>query len=51
MFLTKTLVLRQCLNCGRYLGFGVWPWTGERFTVTHGLCRSCFDRLEEAAAD
>ena len=51
MFLSRTLVLRQCLNCRRYLGFGVWPWTGEPFTVTHGLCRSCFKRLEAAAAD
>ena len=51
MFLSRTLVLRQCLDCRRYLGFGVWPWTGERFTVAHGLCRSCFKRLEAAAAD
>jgi len=51
MVLGRTFVVRQCLNCGRYLGFGIWPWTGEAFTVTHGLCDACFKALEAAAAE
>jgi hypothetical protein len=47
--LQKTIVLRKCLNCEGTIGIGVWPWSGQRFTVSHGLCRSCFDELEEAA--
>jgi len=47
--LQKTIVLRKCLNCEGTMGIGVWPWSGQRFTVSHGLCRSCFDELEEAA--
>jgi len=47
--LQKTIVLRKCLNCTGTIGIGVWPWSGQRFTVSHGLCRSCFDELEEAA--
>ena len=47
--LQKTIVLRTCLNCTGTMGIGVWPWSGQRFTVSHGLCRSCFDELEEAA--
>jgi len=45
----KTIVLRKCLNCTGNMGIGVWPWSGQRFTVSHGLCRSCFTELEEAA--
>ena len=47
--LQKTIVLRKCLNCEGMIGIGVWPWSGQRFTVSHGLCRSCFNELEEAA--
>ena len=47
--LHKTIVLRKCINCEGTIGIGVWPWSGQRFTVSHGLCRSCFDELEEAA--
>ena len=47
--LNKTIVLRKCLNCTGIIGIGVWPWSGQRFTVSHGLCRSCFDQLESAA--
>ena len=47
--LHKTIVLRKCLNCEGTMGIGVWPWSGQRFTVSHGLCRSCFVELEEAA--
>ena len=49
MIANKTFVLRQCLNCHGYMGIGVWPWSGRRFTVSHGLCRSCFHELEQAA--
>jgi len=31
------------------MGIGVWPWSGRRFTLSHGLCRSCFHQLEQAA--
>ena len=47
--LHKTIVLRKCINCEGTIGIGVWPWSGQRFTVSHGLCRSCFHELEEAA--
>ena len=47
--LQKTIVLRKCLNCEGTIGIGVWPWSGQRFTVSHGLCRSCFEELEKAA--
>ncbi|MGI9590553.1 MAG: hypothetical protein ACR2P8_04230 [Myxococcota bacterium] len=47
--LQKTIVLRKCLNCEGTIGIGVWPWSGQRFTVSHGLCRPCFAELEEAA--
>ena len=47
--LQKTIVLRKCLNCEGTIGIGVWPWSGQRFTVSHGLCRGCFDELEQAA--
>ncbi len=47
--LNKTIVLRKCLNCTGTIGIGVWPWSGRRFTVSHGLCRSCFVQLERAA--
>ena len=47
--LQKTIVLRKCLNCEGSMGIGIWPWSGQRFTVSHGLCRSCFEELEEAA--
>ena len=45
----ETYVLRKCLGCGEVISFGVWPWSGERFAVSHGLCRPCFHRLEAAA--
>lgn len=47
--LQKTIVLRKCLNCEGTLGIGVWPWSGQRFTVSHGLCEPCFGKLEAAA--
>ena len=47
--LQKTIVLRKCLNCEGTLGIGVWPWSGQRFTVSHGLCERCFVELEQAA--
>jgi hypothetical protein len=47
--LHKTIVLRKCLNCESTMGIGVWPWSGQRFTVSHGLCQGCFDELEAAA--
>ena len=46
----KTVVLRKCLNCSGTLGVAIWPWSGQRFTVSHGLCDVCFRELEEAAA-
>lgn len=47
----STLVLRICIECGRSLGLGVWPWSGALFTRTHGLCRGCFERLDAALDD
>ena len=47
--LHKTIVLRKCLNCEGTIGIGVWPWSGQRFTVSHGLCQGCFGELEAAA--
>jgi len=39
------------LNCGSSFGVGLWPWSGKRFTRTHGLCRNCFEKLEAAFDD
>ena len=47
--LQKTIVLRKCLNCEGTLGIGVWPWSGQPFTISHGLCNDCFVELEAAA--
>ena len=46
-----TVALRVCVNCRSPFGLGIWPWSGERFTRTHGLCRSCFQRLYAAFDD
>jgi hypothetical protein len=46
-----TVALRICVSCRSPFGVGVWPWSGERFTRTHGLCRSCFRRLDAAFDD
>jgi hypothetical protein len=41
-----TVALRICVSCGTSFGLSLWPWSGERFTRTHGLCRRCFERLD-----
>lgn len=46
-----TVALRVCVDCHSPFGVGIWPWSGERFTRTHGLCRSCFERLDAAFDD
>ncbi|MDJ0848372.1 MAG: hypothetical protein QNK04_08350 [Myxococcota bacterium] len=46
-----TIALRICVNCRSPFGLGLWPWSGERFTRTHGLCRGCFEQLDAAFAD
>jgi ribosomal protein L37E len=43
-----TVALRICVSCGSSFGLSLWPWNGERYTRTHGLCRRCFERLETA---
>lgn len=43
-----TVALRICINCRAPFGVQVWPWSGERFTQTHGLCGSCFEALQAA---
>jgi len=46
-----TVALRVCVSCRSPFGVGIWPWSGERFTRTHGLCRSCFQVLHAAFED
>ncbi len=46
-----TVALRVCIDCGSAFGLALWPWSGERFTRTHGLCRGCFARLDAAFDD
>jgi hypothetical protein len=46
-----TVALRICVNCRSPFGVGIWPWSGERFTRTHGLCKSCFQELDAAFQD
>ena len=43
-----TVALRICVSCRSPFGVGIWPWSGERFTKTHGLCRPCFQQLDAA---
>ncbi len=47
----QTTALRICIQCNDTLGIQQWPWSGQAFTKTHGLCRPCFLRLEQAVAD
>lgn len=46
-----TVALRVCVNCRSPFGLGLWPWSGARFTRTHGLCRGCFEHLNAAFDD
>ncbi len=46
-----TIALRICVNCRSPFGLGLWPWSGERVTRTHGLCRSCFEQLDAEFAE
>lgn len=46
-----TVALRMCVSCKSPFGVGIWPWSGERFTKTHGLCRPCFKQLDAAFED
>lgn len=43
-----TVALRICIGCRTPFGVHLWPWSGERFTHTHGLCRACFERWQGA---
>jgi len=40
-----TLARRRCSGCRRTTAFQVWPWQGRLFVTTHGLCRSCVQRM------
>jgi hypothetical protein len=46
-----TVALRVCVSCRSPFGLGLWPWSGERFIRTHGICRGCFERLDAAFDD
>ncbi len=46
-----TVALRVCVSCRSPFGLGLWPWSGERFKRTHGLCGRCFQRLAAAFDD
>ncbi len=43
-----TFALQTCLNCQHTFGVGLWPWSGEVWKRTHGLCKPC--RAELAAS-
>ena len=43
-----TLVLRVCAGCEQNLGYQAWPWTGETFAMSHGLCAGCYAVLADA---
>jgi hypothetical protein len=49
--LKRTVALRICIECRSTFGLWLWPWSGSRFTRTHGLCRGCFERLERSFDD
>lgn len=46
-----TVALRICVSCRNAFGVGMWPWNGERFTRTHGLCKACFEQLDASFDD
>jgi len=48
--LARTLARRRCGQCERDLGLALWPWSGQWFVTTHGLCDGCF-ALGEREAD
>ncbi len=41
-----TIVTRRC-TCSSLLGLALWPWSDEWFVVSHGLCRSCYNAMDE----
>lgn len=44
----RTLALRWCAHCGRFLGFRLWPRTDRALLVhTHGLCDPCLLQIPE----
>ena len=43
-----TVFMRICSECEDVLDVSVWPWCGERTTISHGLCPSCCEALEAA---
>ena len=43
-----TVALSICLDCQRAFGVNLWPWSGEHWKQTHGLCGSCRTRLAAA---
>lgn len=46
-----TVAVRVCVNCQRTFGVSLWRWSGSRWTLTHGLCRPCHERLAAAFDD
>ncbi len=46
----QTTALRICIDCQIVIGIQAWPWNGQIFTHTHGLCAPCFERLTASLA-
>ena len=42
----RTLAVRVCSPCRKFLGLSLWPWSGGWFTATHGMCDDCLDAFE-----
>ncbi len=41
-----TVAFRVCSWCNGFMGVVLWPWSGKLFTVTHGQCDACCERME-----